>query len=335
MAVLPNSDAIYSKAGDIQWTGVLTAAANDYTGLSALNQTVATVEANTGGYNQRLRFKALGTNVATVARIFICNALSNQSVIGASGTPTGVAATAGTMGSVTVYCKTLAIGQGGDVGTISAESTGVAVTGPTGSCTWTNVTPATTFTHAGMRYYVGRATGAQAEYFWAPVSTVTVSGGPGTVMTVSAIVSAPNTKIGPALTVGTVFTTSGGMTAGDYIINQLTSAEADGSMGRTGTYTMSASRTFTGNAVTNKDLYVQLSPAHSMIASYDGQVTENNTSFYGEISLPATTASATSATPDIDYPIAVALNPGYNMLIGLGTAVAAGWQVTSIQGRYN
>lgn len=333
-----NTDPIYSRAGRVKWSGVITAAANDYTCLSALNQDVFESDGTNGGLCSRLRFKALGTNVATVARIFVNNGLSNQSVITAAGTPTGVAGTAagGTMGSVTVYCKTLAIGQGGDVGTISAESTGVATIGPTGHCTWTNVTPATTFTHSGMRYYVGRATGAQAEYFWAPVSTVTAQMSGTTTMTVTAIISAPNPLIGVALTVGTVF--ASGPTAGDYIVAQLTSTEADGSMGRLGTYQMSAVRTFgPGAAVTNKDLYVQLSPAHAMVASYDGQPTQGNSTFIGEISLPATTASATVATPDIDYPMpggGIALAPGQDVYVGLGTAVAAGWQVTGFGGAF-
>lgn len=330
----PNTDPIYSKEPNVYWTGTITAAANEYTGQSALNQEVFSTHEN-GGYVQRLRFKALGTNVATVARIYVNNGLSNQSVITAAGTPTGVAGTAsgGTMGSVTVYAKTMSIGEGGDTGTISAESTGVAVTGPTGHVTWTNVTPPTTFNHSGVRYYVGRATGAQAEYFWAPVSTVTAQMSATTTMTVTAIVSAPDQRIGPALTPGTVF--ASGPTAGDYIVKQLTSTETDGAFGRMGTYQMSTARTFgPGAAVTNKDLYVQLTPAHAMIASYDGQPTETNNAFIGEVSLPATTAIATAATVDIDYPLNLALNPTYEIYVGLGTAVAAGWQVTAFGGHY-
>lgn len=331
-----STDAIYSAAGVIQWSGIITAAANDYTCQSSLNQEVFGADSTYGGYCQRLRFKPIGTNVASVARIFINNGLSNQSVIGASGTPTGVAGTAagGTVGSVTLYCKTLAVGQGGDLGTISAESSGVAVTGPTGHCTWTNVTPVTTFYQSGVRYYSGRVSAQQAEYFWAPNSTATASMSATTTMTVTAILTAPNTRIGPALTPGTVFA-AGGLTAGDYIVQQLTSSEADGSMGRTGTYQMSTARTFGATTVTtNKDVYVQLTPAYSMVTSIDGQFPNYSSALIGEISLPATTISATAALPDIEYPLNLAVPPGYGIYVGLGTAVAAGWQIVAIGGTY-
>jgi hypothetical protein len=62
--------------------------------------------------------------------------------------------------------------------------------------------------------------------------------------------------------------------------------------------------------------------------------TAANNVFYGEISLPATTASANSATVDVDYPLGIALNPGFRLYFGLGTAVAAGWVATAIAGRY-
>lgn len=274
--------------------------------------------------------------MASVARIFINNGRSNQSVIGAAGTPTGVAGTAagGTIGSVTLYCKVVAVGEGGDLATVSAESTGVAVTGPTGHCTWTNNTPVTTFKQVGVRYYSGRTSAQQSEYFWAPASTATASMGGATTMTVTAILTAPNVKDGPALTPGTVFA-AGGLTAGDYIVSQLTSSEADGSMGRTGTYQMSAVRTFGATTVTtNKDVYVQTTPAYSMVSSYDGQFPNYTSTLIGEISLPATTISATVALPDVEYPLGIALPPGYEVYVGLGTACAAGWSVTSFGGSY-
>lgn len=62
--------------------------------------------------------------------------------------------------------------------------------------------------------------------------------------------------------------------------------------------------------------------------------TAANNSFYGEISLPATTISAVSATSEIDYPIGFALPPGFRLYVGLGTACAAGWNVTAIGGDY-
>ena len=59
-----------------------------------------------------------------------------------------------------------------------------------------------------------------------------------------------------------------------------------------------------------------------------------NNVFYGEIILPATTASTTTATVDIDYPLNIALPPGFRIYVGLGAAVAAGWVVTPIAGKY-
>lgn len=62
--------------------------------------------------------------------------------------------------------------------------------------------------------------------------------------------------------------------------------------------------------------------------------TAANNVFIGEISLPATTAIATAATPDLDYPLGFALPPGFRIYVGLGTAVAAGWTVSGVGGQY-
>ena len=73
-----NTAPIYTALGDIQWgatdgnggaAGPLKTAntAKDGTGTVL---TVFTADATNGGYVQRARFRAVGTNVATVARIF-------------------------------------------------------------------------------------------------------------------------------------------------------------------------------------------------------------------------------------------------------------------------
>ncbi len=59
-----------------------------------------------------------------------------------------------------------------------------------------------------------------------------------------------------------------------------------------------------------------------------------NNSFYGEITLPATTAIATAATSEIDYHMNFALNPGFTIYVGIGTTVAAGWVCVAIGGKY-
>lgn len=64
--------------------------------------------------------------------------------------------------------------------------------------------------------------------------------------------------------------------------------------------------------------------------------TATNNTFYGEISLPATTASTTAATVDIDYPLNIALPAGYRIVLGISaaTTLASGWVATVIAGQY-
>ena len=65
--------------------------------------------------------------------------------------------------------------------------------------------------------------------------------------------------------------------------------------------------------------------------------TATNNTFIGEITLPATTASAVASlvSPEFVMPAgALALNGGFKIYVGLGTAVAAGWVVTPIAGQY-
>jgi len=65
--------------------------------------------------------------------------------------------------------------------------------------------------------------------------------------------------------------------------------------------------------------------------------TATNNTLIGEISLPATTASATASliSPEFVMPGgALALPSGWKIYVGLGTAVAAGWVVTPICGQY-
>ena len=72
-----NTNPIYSIAPDFQWgTTVLTAAntAKDGTGTVL---TVLTADAINGGRIEKIRFRAAGTNVATVARVFINNGATN------------------------------------------------------------------------------------------------------------------------------------------------------------------------------------------------------------------------------------------------------------------
>lgn len=74
--------------------------------------------------------------------------------------------------------------------------------------------------------------------------------------------------------------------------------------------------------------------ARIFINNGSANTTATNNSFYGETSLPATTASNTAATVEIDYPMNFALPPGWRIYVGLATTVAAGWVCTPIAGEY-
>lgn len=68
----------------------------------------------------------------------------------------------------------------------------------------------------------------------------------------------------------------------------------------------------------------------------NGGVSTNaaNNLFHGEVSLPATTLINTAATPEPEYTLNFAFDPGFRLYVGLGTAVAAGWTVSVISGKY-
>ena len=161
---MANNNPIFSRVGDIQGGAVLTTAAADYTGISINNIPVFTADATNGGFVQRLRFKAIGTNVATVARIYINVGLGNQvTQAGAPGTPGGSGSTTGgTLLAGTYYCKVQEIDQYGVPTAASAESTVVTTTGSTSSIAW-SWTAATAA--ASYRVWIGTVTGGQQVYF--------------------------------------------------------------------------------------------------------------------------------------------------------------------------
>jgi hypothetical protein len=74
-----NTAPIYSGVGDIQWAPIAMTAANpayDLSGSSTTNTVTAFSASVSGGFVQRIRFKASGSTNATVARIFIGNTAS-------------------------------------------------------------------------------------------------------------------------------------------------------------------------------------------------------------------------------------------------------------------
>lgn len=70
-----NTSPIYTASGDTQWT-LSAATANTTKDLISGTIYTAFTASATGGYVQRIRFKPLGNNVATVARVFINNGLT-------------------------------------------------------------------------------------------------------------------------------------------------------------------------------------------------------------------------------------------------------------------
>jgi hypothetical protein len=246
--VAGNSDPIYSKRGAITRAVLLKTAAADYSGVSEYNKEVFSADATNGSYIQRLRFKSVGTNVATVARIYINNGGPNQNWAVAPTAPTATpSAAGGTMLSGSYYAQVIAIDASNQQSVIGAISLAAVVTGPTGSIAWA----------------------------WTAVA-------------------------------GAV----------SYRIYVTTNATA----GNAVRYFTSATNSYSQTAM-------------PVTGTFDDPMI-GNTKMYGEITLPATTAIATAATVDIDYPMNIALPAGYEIYVGLGTTVAAGWNVMAIGGDY-
>jgi hypothetical protein len=245
-----NNDPIYSRRGSITRTALLKTAAADYTGISPYNKEVFAADATNGSYLQRLRFKAAGTNVATVARIYLNDGDQGENFGAAVGAPTGTpSGTGGTVWAGTYYGMIVAVDAAGRLTPVGTISSGVVVTGTTGSISWSWTAPSNVNV-VQYRIYVGvtNAVEALTRYF----------------------------------------------------------TSATNSYSQTTMYT---NGTYDDSGVGNSKLY-------------------------GELSLPATTASATAATVDIDYPMNIALPPNWEVYVGLGTTVAAGWVVTPIGGDY-
>lgn len=82
---MPNNAPIYSRVGDIQWNTTAMTAANTTIDLTAgTSYLIFTADSTAGGYVQKIRFRSLGTNVATVARVWITNATGPGSAANAT-----------------------------------------------------------------------------------------------------------------------------------------------------------------------------------------------------------------------------------------------------------
>jgi hypothetical protein len=232
------------------------AATTDYTGVSPYVREVFAADNTNGGFLQRLRFKALGANVATVARIYINRGGLNTNFAAAMAAPTATPSnTGGTMLTGNYYGMVIAIGPGGSQSIIGAFSTVQAIASATGvgsiNWSWATVPGATKY-----RLYISP---------WSIATTY----------------SAYATR---------------------YVESVTTSYSQTTMIGEIGTF---------------------------------DDPTVGNQFLYGEMSLPLiAAASATAAMADIDYPLNLALPPGYEVYVGIATAVASGWAVTGIGGSY-
>lgn len=67
-----NTQPIYTASADTQWVGAATVA-NTTKDLTSGTAYLAFTASSTGGYVQRMRFRPISGNTATVARVFINN----------------------------------------------------------------------------------------------------------------------------------------------------------------------------------------------------------------------------------------------------------------------
>ena len=72
MATSLNTQPIFTASADTQWA-VSAVTANTTKDLSSGTISLVFTAGDKGGYVQRMRFRALGTNIATVARVFMNN----------------------------------------------------------------------------------------------------------------------------------------------------------------------------------------------------------------------------------------------------------------------
>lgn len=72
-----NTAPIYTRVPQINWGPTAPTAANTAKDGTGTVLTAFTADATNGGYVQKIRFRPAGSNVATVARIFINNGATN------------------------------------------------------------------------------------------------------------------------------------------------------------------------------------------------------------------------------------------------------------------
>lgn len=74
-----NTEPIFSRTPAIGISTAITGASTLYTGIHANDALIFTADATNGAFVQKVRFKALGTNTATVARVYINDGTTTSS----------------------------------------------------------------------------------------------------------------------------------------------------------------------------------------------------------------------------------------------------------------
>lgn len=72
-----NTKPIYSRAPDVQWGASVLATANTAKDGTGTVLTIFTSDATNGGRVEKVKVRAIGTNVATALRVFINNGSTN------------------------------------------------------------------------------------------------------------------------------------------------------------------------------------------------------------------------------------------------------------------
>jgi hypothetical protein len=169
---VPNNNPIFSREGDIQGGALLvTASTTDFVGQNINTVCIFASDLTSGGFVQRLRFKAkadAANTSATVARVFINEGLGQYASLVTSA-PTMSAATSSGSGSSllagTYYAKLQGIDVYGSPSALSTEVSTTITAGQNINWNWTALGTA-----ASYRLWVGGVTNGQQTYFNIPGS---------------------------------------------------------------------------------------------------------------------------------------------------------------------
>jgi hypothetical protein len=158
-----NNLPMFTRLGALTSGITLLTGVTDYNGINIETREVFSSDDTNGKFIERLRCKALGTNVQTVLRVFINQGGINTQFAGAPSAPTGTPSTSGgTLQTGSYFAKIIAIGPNGSQSALGTASASVSVTGPTGSIAWAwTAVPGA----ASYEIWVGPTATQQARFF--------------------------------------------------------------------------------------------------------------------------------------------------------------------------